>query len=310
MLGAGLTRGDDLGAPAVAVALTAALLLGLLHKKAADASALSLLGGILGFALFGFLLVPLRAALGLHQLSVISNAGFAFLLLYLGALFGARASLVFSQKKSIDTDSAALKVLDTSALIDGRIVELAELGFVPGPFSIPRFVLAEAQLIADSADPVKRARGRRGLDSAQRMQAVEGLEIAISNEDFQSELKVDDKLLAFASAHKATLVTTDFNLSKVAEVRGVKVLNVQRLSVALRPVVLAGDRLKVIVRKTGKEPGQGVGYLEDGTMIVVENGAALLEREVEAAVVSVLQTSAGKMVFAKLVSDADQRGEA
>ncbi len=193
------------------------------------------------------------------------------------------------------------KYLDTSAVIDGRFVELMRAGLLEGPVRVPRFVLAELQTLADSADDTRRARGRRGLDLLETVRSgdhpVEVFEI-----DYPETPKVDEKLLRLATDGVGVMVTTDFNLTKVARVQGVHTINVNEVAAALRPVLLPGDDLRVRLVKEGKEPGQGVGYLEDGTMVVVQDGHEGVGSEVGAVVTSVLQTAGGRMIFARLGS--------
>jgi uncharacterized protein YacL len=193
--------------------------------------------------------------------------------------------------------AAIPKVLDTSVIIDGRIVEVVQAGFLDGPLILPRFVLRELQTIADSADAMKRTRGRRGLDVLGKLQEVMPLEIA--ERDFPDVAAVDAKLVKLAQERSARLVTNDFNLNRVAHVEGVVVLNLNELANAVKPVVLPGEELRVAITRDGKEPHQGVGYLDDGTMIVVENGRRLIGETVDVAVTSVLQTVAGRMIFAR-----------
>ncbi len=188
------------------------------------------------------------------------------------------------------------KVLDTSAIIDGRIADVVRSGFLEGPFLVPRSVLRELQAIADSPDPLRRARGRRGLDVLHRLQE-DSQAVQIVEDDPEGE--VDERVVRVARAARASVVTTDFNLNRVAQLQGVRVLNLNDLAAALRPLVLPGEEVTVQLLREGKEPGQGVGYLEDGTMIVVEGGRTLVGTTVEAVVTSVLQTSAGRMVFAR-----------
>ncbi len=185
------------------------------------------------------------------------------------------------------------KILDTSAIIDGRIADVVRTGFLEGPILVPRSVLRELQTIADSPDSIRRARGRRGLEILRQLQT----ELQVVEDEGPGE--VDERLVRLAKAHRAGIVTTDFNLSRVAELQGVRVLNVNELSSALRPVVLPGEELTVHLVREGKEPGQGVGYLEDGTMIVVEGGRRWIGTSSQVVVTSVLQTSAGRMIFAR-----------
>jgi uncharacterized protein YacL len=192
---------------------------------------------------------------------------------------------------------AARKILDTSVLIDGRIAGIAEAGFVEGTLVVPQFVLRELQQVADSGDSGKRARGRRGLDILQRLQKMPGFTVKIVVDDFPGVQEVDLKLIELAKRDKCKLMTNDFNLNKVAQVRGVEVLNVNDLANAVRPVVLPGEVMRLHILKEGKEPSQGVAYLDDGTMVVVENARRHISKTVDVTVTSVLQTAAGKMIF-------------
>jgi uncharacterized protein YacL len=191
---------------------------------------------------------------------------------------------------------SAPKVLDTSAIIDGRIADVVQAGFLEGALLVPRSVLRELQAISDSTDPRRRARGRRGLDVLNRLQAESQL-LQIVEDEGAGE--VDERIVELARANRAGIVTTDFNLNRVAQLQGVRVLNINDLSSALRPVVLPGEELRVHVTREGKEAGQGVGYLEDGTMVVVEGGRNLIGTEIEVVATSVLQTAAGRMVFVR-----------
>jgi uncharacterized protein YacL len=199
------------------------------------------------------------------------------------------------------------KILDTSVIIDGRIADVCETGFVEGPLIVPQFVLQELQHIADSAENLKRARGRRGLDILNRMQKEDKVEVKIVDQDFPKLQEVDAKLIALAREMHAKIVTNDFNLNKVAQLQGVTVLNINQLANALKPMVLPGEVLHLQIMREGKEHGQGVAYLDDGTMVVVENASRYLGQEVEAAVTSILQTTAGRMIFTTLKEEASQR---
>lgn len=189
-------------------------------------------------------------------------------------------------------------LVDTSAIIDGRIADIATAGFVPGRLTVPRFVLAELQNIADSDDAMRRGRGRRGLDVLNRLREMDDVEVTIIEDDAPGVREVDAKLVALAQRFHCNVLTTDYNLNRVAQIQGVRVLNVNELSNAIRPVVLPGEELLVRVVQPGKERNQGVGYLADGTMIVVENGDKMIGQEVATEVTRVFQTVAGKMIFA------------
>ena len=191
------------------------------------------------------------------------------------------------------------KILDTSVIIDGRIAEIAEAGFMEGPLIIPQFVLVELQQVADSSDPLRRNRGRRGLDMLQRIQKNSVTAIQIVDTDFPDVKEVDLKLIELALKTGGKIVTNDFNLNKVAQLRGVKILNINDLANCLRPLVLPGEPMRIFVSKEGKEHGQGVGYLDDGTMVVVEGGRRALGRTIDVNVTTVLQTAAGKMIFVR-----------
>ncbi|HET6516392.1 MAG TPA: PIN domain-containing protein [Thermodesulfovibrionales bacterium] len=194
---------------------------------------------------------------------------------------------------------AHLNILDTSVIIDGRIADVCEAGFLDGVFLLPQFILQELQHVADSPDSLKRARGRRGLDILHRIQKMAHITVRITDEDFPKIKEVDAKLVALARVYDAKVITNDFNLNKVAELQGVSVLNINELANALKPVVLPGETLKVFVIKEGKEYNQGVAYLDDGTMVVVENGRKIIGKNAEVTVTSVLQTTAGRMIFSK-----------
>jgi len=196
------------------------------------------------------------------------------------------------------------RILDTSVIIDGRIADICETGFVDGTLVVPQFVLKELQQIADSADSLRRNRGRRGLDILQRIQKMAGLDVVISDADFPDLKEVDLKLIELARSLQGKIVTNDFNLNKVAQLRGVDVLNINELANSLKPVVLPGELMKVFILKEGKEYNQGVAYLDDGTMVVVDNARKSIGKTIDIAVTSVLQTTAGKMIFGRFLDAA------
>lgn len=220
---------------------------------------------------------------------------------FLGARVGAKQRVALSRIAPAGASGAAVggepKLLDTSVIIDGRVLDIVRSGFMEGPLLLPRFVLRELQLIADSGDVIKRGRGRRGLELLTRLQETAPIEIV--ERDFDDIREVDAKLVRLAQERGAKLVTNDYNLNRVAHVEGVPVLNVNELANALKAVLLPGEELRVAVIREGREAHQGVGYLEDGTMIVVENGRRLIGETVEVAVTSALQTNAGRMIFAR-----------
>jgi len=199
------------------------------------------------------------------------------------------------------------KILDTSVIIDGRVADICETDFLEGPLVIPQFILQELQHIADSADSLKRARGRRGLDILNRMQKGDTVEVKVVDDDYPDIKEVDAKLIALGREMNAKIVTNDFNLNKVAQLQGVPVLNINQLANALKPMVLPGEVLHLQIMREGKEQGQGVAYLDDGTMVVVENASRHLGEEVEASVTSILQTTAGRMIFTTLKEEQRQR---
>jgi uncharacterized protein YacL len=216
---------------------------------------------------------------------------------YLGARVGARMRIL-PIASAVSALAASPKVIDTSIIVDGRIVEILESGFIEGPLILPRFILRELQTIADSTDGVRRSRGRRGLEVLKRLQDLGLLEI--SERDYDDIRAADAKLVRLAQDLGGKLLTTDYNLNRVAHVEGVQVLNINELANALKPVVLPGEEMHVQIIRDGKEPHQGVGYLDDGTMIVVEHGRRLIGESADVVVTSVLQTVAGRMIFAKL----------
>ncbi len=222
-----------------------------------------------------------------------ANKGDLLNLAALGGVFGGEAK-----------GKRTYKILDTSVIIDGRIADIAETGFLDGTLVIPQFVLRELQLVADSADSLKRNRGRRGLDILQRIQKIAALQVQIVEDDFPGIREVDMKLIELAKDLEAKIITNDFNLNKVAQLQGVEVLNINELANSLKPIVLPGEAMKVFILKEGKEYNQGVAYLDDGTMVVVDKARKMIGKTIDIAVTSVLQTTAGKMIFGKF----DERG--
>jgi len=223
---------------------------------------------------------------------------------YLGMVIALRASDQFNflipTTKTGGNGGQENVVVDTSVIIDGRVADIAETGFLEGHMIIPRFVLKELQLIADSSDPLKRARGRRGLDILNRIQKDPKISVKIQETDFPDIQGVDAKLVKMAKLTGAKIFTNDYNLNKLAEFQQVEVLNINDLANALKPVILPGETMNIRIVREGKEPGQGVAYLDDGTMVVVNNGRNKIGQKLDVAVSSVLQTSAGRMIFAEL----------
>lgn len=223
---------------------------------------------------------------------------------YLGLVIGGRKGEWLEPSRLISLFRNAgperhYKILDTSVIIDGRVADLCETGFIDGTLVVPQFVLKELQLVADSSDSMKRNRGRRGLDILQKMQKMSGVDVLISDVDFPDVREVDLKLIELARTLTGKIVTNDFNLNKVAQLRGVDVLNINELANALKPVVLPGELMKVFILKEGKEYNQGVAYLDDGTMVVVDNARKMISKTIDIVVTSVLQTTAGKMIFGR-----------
>jgi uncharacterized protein YacL len=226
--------------------------------------------------------------------------------LYIGIAIVSQLDVGFGlirQKSSKDISEECVKILDTSVIIDGRIADIIETKFIEGVLVVPKFVLDELQQIADSSDSVKRARGRRGLDVLNRLKKDRDTLLRITDQDFPEIPDVDSKLVKLGKVLDAKVLTNDFNLFKVAEIQGVTVLNINQLTNALKPVVLPGEKMKIVVIKEGKDPGQGIGYLDDGTMVVVDSGKKYVGDEVFVTVTSVLQTPAGRMIFAKYEHD-------
>lgn len=224
---------------------------------------------------------------------------------YLGMLIGLRGKDEFNiiipyVRLRRQDQSEDVTLLDTSVVIDGRIVDIFKTKFLGGKIIIPKFVLKELQQIADSTDPIKRQRGRRGLEMLHSIQKESGLDISIHEEDFPEVAEVDAKLVKLAKILEAKILTVDFNLNRVATIQGIKVLNINELSNALKPVVFPGEEMQIKLIKEGKEHNQAVGYLDDGTMVVVEDARRLIGQEVRVAVTSVLQTQAGRMIFTKI----------
>ena len=273
-----------------------------LHRVPAHNMVGALVGGVTG--LLGAHLVwgvvaglQLQAEHFLHALLIV-------FLIYIGVVIGARRGEWFEPARIIAAfkDASRLhqyKVLDTSVIIDGRIADICETGFLDGTLVVPQFVLRELQQVADSSDSLKRNRGRRGLDILQRIQKMPHVEVQIVETDFPEVREVDLKLIEVAKRLSGKIVTNDFNLNKVAQLRGVAVLNINELANSLKPVVLPGEVLRISVLKEGKEAGQGVAYLDDGTMVVVEQGKRAIGRTIEVTVTTVLQTTAGKMIFCR-----------
>jgi len=224
---------------------------------------------------------------------------------YLGMVIGLRGKDEFNiiipyVKLRRQDQTEEVTLVDTSVIVDGRIVDICKTKFIDGKLVIPRFVLRELQQIADSTDPMKRQRGRRGLETLQTLQKEPGLDITLHEEDFPETGEVDAKLVKLAKLMEAKIMTVDFNLNRVASIQGIKVLNINELANALKPVVFPGERMQLKLIKEGKEYNQAIGYLDDGTMVVVEEARRLIGHDVKVVVTSVLQTQAGRMIFTKI----------
>ena len=268
-------------------------------------SALGAVGGVLLAQLVASALIVFLPAVG----SAAGRGFLSLLLAYIGVVFtlrreeelGGLIRIVFPGPAA--PREARYKVLDTSVIIDGRIVEVCAAGFLEGTLLVPQYVLRELQQIADSADALKRNRGRRGLDVLQKLQRMPSVQTELHDLDFPHIREVDRRLIETARVVGGVIVTNDYNLNKVAELNGVRVLNLNELAGALRPVVLPGETLQVHVLREGKEAGQGVAYLEDGTMVVIDQGRKHIGQNVTVTVNTVLQTAAGRMIFTRLADE-------
>jgi uncharacterized protein YacL len=265
--------------------------------------------GIIGAYLIGMLISSQETTTVSGEIKTFLTIALAFFMGYIGLMVGAAKGEyldlsvlggIFSDKTTVQQD---FRILDTSVIIDGRIADVAETGFLGGTLIIPQFILTELQQVADSPDSSKRQRGRRGLDMLQRLRNNSKIDIQIIETDFPAVKEVDLKLIELGKQLDAVIVTNDFNLNKVAQLRGVLVLNINELANALKPVVLPGEAMRVFILKEGKEYNQGVAYLDDGTMVVVDNARKLIGKTADIAVTSVLQTTAGKMIFGRLWED-------
>ena len=281
-----------------------------LERQLRNVSGTRLLGGVIGTAV-GLVLAGAVGAVAtwsdgddrpfrfVYQVIVV-------VLPYLGLMIGVRKAEWLDPPRFLELVRGAnpqrqYKILDTSAIIDGRIAEVCEAGFLDGTLVVPQFVLKELQSVADSADSLKRNRGRRGLDILQKIQKMAWTNVTVSDVDFPDLREVDLKLIELARSMHGKIVTNDFNLNKVAQLRGVEVLNINELANALKPVVLPGEFMKVFILKEGKEYNQGVAYLDDGTMVVVDNARKMIGKTIDVVVTSVLQTTAGKMIFGRYI---------
>jgi uncharacterized protein YacL len=297
--------------------LLVALAIVVAETRLRDAAVTNLLGGLIGFMVGLWIARTIGSALFfantgdtrvqfLHSLIVV-------VLPFLGLVLGARKGEWLEPAKfaSLFRDARPqkrYKILDTSVIIDGRIADIVETGFIDGTLVVPQFVLKELQFVADSSDPMKRNRGRRGLDILHRIQKMAGVEVIVSDLDFPQVKEVDLKLIEVGRSLLGKIITNDFNLNKVAQLRGVEVLNINELANSLKPVVLPGETMTVFILKEGKEYNQGVAYLDDGTMVVVDNARSRIGKNLDIVVTSVLQTTAGRMIFGRL-ADGGSHGD-
>ena len=300
---------DPMVAAIAAVAFGAAIIAFEIRLKEVSLKRLigAAIGSLLGIIGAFLISIVLRQAIVDSTTTIpFLQVGTLLLMGYIGLIVGASkgdllnlAALggVFGEAKS--QKGATFKILDTSVIIDGRIADVLETGFLDGVMVIPQFVLRELQQVADSSDSLKRNRGRRGLDILQRVQKMPNLNIKIVEDDFAQVKEVDLKLIELAKMYDCKIVTNDFNLNKVAQLHGVLVLNINELANSMRPVVLPGEIMRVFILKEGKESSQGVAYLDDGTMVVVDNARRMISKTIDIAVTSVLQTTAGKMIFGR-----------
>jgi len=266
--------------------------------------------GLLAGILLGWMLGSIYQSV-VHTVEMATFIRIFFLVImpYIGLLVGTRkpewldpAHLVglFKEKRT----GRSFKILDTSVVIDGRIADLCDTGFVEGTLVVPQFVLKELQLVADSPDALKRQRGRRGLDVLDHLQKSSQVQVVLSDLDFPDAHDVDSKIIECAKAMDGKIVTNDYNLNKVARIHGIKVLNINELANSLRPVALPGESMSVFILKEGKEKDQGVAYLDDGTMVVVDNSRRMIGQTIDITVTSVLQTTVGKMIFGRFNGEA------
>jgi uncharacterized protein YacL len=302
------------------VAAVIALAIIMFERRIQRASLKTLIGaavgsilGIVGAYLIGSLISSQHSDAVPPGAKTFLTLALTFLMAYIGLVVGAAKGdyLELSALGGIFSDKTVrrdFKILDTSVIIDGRIADIAEAGFLSGTIVIPQFILRELQQVADSPDSNKRQRGRRGLDMLNRLQTNNTLDIQVVDTDFPAVREVDLKLLELSKQLDAVVVTNDFNLNKVAQLHGVSILNINELANALKPVVLPGELMRVFILKEGKEYNQGVAYLDDGTMVVVDNARKMIGKNADISVTSVLQTTAGKMIFGRISEEPHENG--
>ena len=268
----------------------------------------STLGLLIGLGIGKLASYPFDKYLEIPNLQIPLYIIFSAIFGYIGLVLGGKKMSEVSTPYFLDPSSKAprhsLKILDTSVIIDGRIADIAETGFLEGSFIVPKFVLEELQYVADSSDDLRRTRGRRGLDILKRLQQQNPTRVEFIEDDIPTAAGVDSKLVGLALKTHGKILTNDFNLNKVAELQGIEVLNINQLANAMKPAVLPGETLHVQILREGKSQGQGIAYLDDGTMVVIENARRYIGREEEIAVTSVLQTTAGRMIFSEIKNGA------
>jgi uncharacterized protein YacL len=304
------------GPSAIALGLVGALCIIYFERRLRTATLKRLIGAAIGSIMGIIGAVMISHVLGTTEFDKNSisfiKVFILFLMTYVGLVVGANKGdfLNLSALGGIfggeRPTKRVYKIFDTSVIIDGRVADICETGFMDGILLIPHFVLRELQQVADSADALKRNRGRRGLDILQRIQKMSGITVQFVENDYPAVREVDMKLIELAKEFEAKIVTNDFNLNKVAQLRGVEVLNINELANALKPVYLPGETMKVFILKEGKEFNQGIAYLDDGTMVVVDNARKMIGKTIDSSVTSVLQTTAGKMIFGRYE---ERRGE-
>lgn len=291
-------------------------LLGRLAAESLFAGLTGLMAGLLIAALLAFPLSllpqPFSQVMPFIGVLVFSYFGVSLFVMRQGDIMGLLSAISGRSENGSSSSWTNLNrniLLDTSVIIDGRVADIAKTGFLPGTLLIPRFVLNELQYIADSADGMRRQRGRRGMEVLAELQKLPNLLVRISDINVDGVREVDDKLIVLGKQLKCPVLTNDYNLNRIAELQGVTVLNINELANAIKSVVLPGETLRINIMQEGKEHGQGVGYMEDGTMVVVENGKDYIGEYMEVNITKVLQTAAGRMIFGRVDEDNGKRGK-
>jgi uncharacterized protein YacL len=290
------------GAAGLSVALSLRFITQEVYEKIAPATVAIVIGILFGYAVASWLLLWIPGTNPNFRIYIIVTFVliFGFMGIFLGLKFGSSWQALLSAVERHKSNTNTLKLVDTSVIIDGRISDICDSGFIEGTLMVPRFVLLELQHIADSSDVLRRAKGRRGLDILKELQRDSSrVDVEVIEDDPQDVREVDSKLVRLAQKYSAKILTNDFNLNKVAQIEGIIVLNINDLANALKPAVLPDEQMEVKIIKEGKEATQGVGYLDDGTMVVVDGGRVHMGKMVQVIVTSVLQTAAGRMIFTR-----------